>query len=369
MKVDVRTTDGKRRTQCASKRSGGFSLIELMVAMTLGVILLSGVLAMFVSSRSTHETTDRLSRVQDNGRFALDSIVRDVRAAGYLGCSRRGSMTSSLGSPDNLQWNFSQPLQGYDAQAGVWFPALNTDVLTTTLPDKTGLPKNGTPTPGSDVLVVHMPRGDFVEPVRAVEGMLMTATTDNIKTEDTAETFLRAGDIVQISDCIARSVFQVTDNDGGVIKHGKVPSSDKNLPGNTTADLGWAYTDTAELIALQSAVYYISQATSVAAGTSLWRRSSGIGAPEELVQGVENMQFRFGVPNGSNFEYRRADEIANWSQVKTVRIALLVRSTSQYGTEVDSRPYDLLGTTITAPGDRHLRQVFTTTVGIRNEPS
>lgn len=343
-------------------RSEGYSLIELMVAMALGVLLLSGVLAVFLGSRATYETTDRLSRVQDNGRFALDSIVRDIRAAGYLGCSRRAPLTVSLGNPDTLQWDFSQALRGFDAEDSGWSPGFDQQVLVTDF--------DSGPTLGSDVLVVHMPRADFVEPVRVLEGSLMTATTDGIQTEDTSESRLRAGDIVQISDCNARSIFQVEANTAGVIAHGKVaPDYDRNLPGNSSADLDWAYTDTAELIALQSAVYYVSTASSTAAGTSLWRLSSGNGAPEELVEGVENMQLSFGEASAGEFVYRRADEVTDWSQVRSVRIALLVRSMSQYGTDVDNTSYQLLDETITAPGDRHLRQVFTTTVNVRNDPS
>lgn len=344
------------------RRGHGFSLTELMVALLLGVVLLSGVLAVFVSSRTTYETTDRLSRIQDSGRFALDSIVRDLRAAGYLGCSRRGPLTSTLGKPDNLQWDFSRAFQGFNAQANDWFPELDKPVLATS--------HSSLPALGTDVLLVHTPRGDFSEPVRAVEGFLMTATTDNIQTEDTAGSLLRAGDIVQISDCNARSIFQVQANNGGVITHGTINStSGNNLPGNATADLGYAYTDAAELIALQSVVYYISKASSSPTETSLWRRSSGLEKPEELVEGVENMQLMFGEPNGGKLEYRRADQVTNWSQVRTVRIALLVHSTSAYGTEIDTSSYQLLDTTVTAPGDRLQRQVFTTTIGIRNEPS
>lgn len=343
-------------------RSHGFSLIELMVAMMLGLLLLSGVLGVFLSSRATYETTDRLSRIQDNGRFALDSIVRDLRAAGYLGCSRRGPLTSTLGSPDQLQWDFSQPFKGFDGQGSTWFPELDQLVLATSFENK--------PTPGTDVLIVHTPRADFVEPVRTIEGSLMSATTDSIKTQDTAAKLLLAGDIVQISDCNARSIFQVEANTAGVITHGKLgPKSDKNLPGNTTADLGYAYTDAAELMPLQSVVYYIGKASPDAAETALWRRSSGIEKPERLVDGVENMQLRFGESSGNNLTYKRADQVANWSQVRTVRIALLVRSTSQYGTEIDKATYQLLDKSVTAPGDRHQRQVFTTTIGIRNEPS
>ena len=80
---------GRRRMPARVARSGarGFSLTELMVAMTLSLILLGGVIAVFSSARTTYETTDRLSRIQESGRFALDSMVTDLRATGFIGCS------------------------------------------------------------------------------------------------------------------------------------------------------------------------------------------------------------------------------------------------------------------------------------------
>ena len=50
----------------------------------------------------------------------------------------------------------------------------------------------------------------------------------------------------------------------------------------------------------------------------------------------------------------------------TVSIALLVRSPDEYGRERDSQTYTLLDQTFTAPGDRHLRQIFATTATLRN---
>lgn len=337
--------------------AGGFSLMELMIAMTLGLLLLSGVVGVFMSSRTTYETTDRLSRIQESGRFALETLARDLRAAGYLGCSRRGEFTNTLNNPSGLLWNFAVAVQGFDGQGSVWKPALDSTVAPNAAP-------------GSDALVVRIPRDD-IEPVRVVEGELMTATTDPIVTEDSGATKrLDKGDVVQISDCNARAVFQVTANTAGTIQHGKVgreTDSKKHTesPGNDTDDLGYAYTDAAELLPVQSIVYYVHQEPG-SKDSALWRRVSGSSTPEPLVEGVEKMQLRFGESVAGTIQYRRADEVANWQQVRTVRIALLVRSTSQYGTDIDHADYQLLDVTVKDPNDRHLRQIFTTTVVIRN---
>ena len=345
-------------------RHRGFSLIELMIAMALSLVVLGGAIAIFVSSRATYETTDRLSRLQDNGRFALDTIVRDLRAAGYLGCARSASLNNLLAKPDDLQWNFEFGVQGLDAQDASWAPALD---------GKAGIE----PAAGSDILVVHSPRGEF-EPVRVVAGWLMASTTDDIVTADETSSLIRAGDIVQISDCNARSVFQVTNAAAGVVSHAVGgDDTDKNLPGNASDDLNYAFTDAAELVTLNSVVYYIAPTpdpeTDAAPNLSLFRRVSGRLSErlqdEELAPGIENMQLLFGELDGDTIDYRRADQVGDWNRVQTVRVALLVRSTSQFGTDRDNETYELLDTEVQAAGDRYLRQVFTTTVGVRNNPS
>lgn len=342
-----------------------------MVAIALSLILLAGVLAIFASSRTTYETTDRLSRLQENGRFALDSIVRDLRSAGYMGCNRNAPFNNALNESSNVMRNFAIPVEGFEADGGgVFTPALDLTVVES-------------PDPDSDVLVVRRPQGDF-EPVRVLEYTgYMKVETDPVMVEDLTPQLIKAGDIVQISDCANRAVFEVTANTAGTITHEEAaaPILDgdgeviETPLGNQSTSLGFAFTDDAELVPVQTVIYYLRASTTPAAAgdppaISLWRRVSGGGPPEELVEGVERMQVMFGVTDSGKVAYKRASEVgADWSKVKTVRVALLVRSLSQYGADTDEQDYDLLGDVVPAPGDRHLRQVFTTTVDIRNPAS
>lgn len=66
------------------RAEGGFSIVELMIALMLGLILLGGVLQVFLSSRQTYSANEAMSRMQENGRFALEFIARSARLAGYL---------------------------------------------------------------------------------------------------------------------------------------------------------------------------------------------------------------------------------------------------------------------------------------------
>lgn len=66
------------------RRSGGFSLIELLIAVTLGLLLLVAVSSIFLGSRRSFRTGEGVAQVQESGRFANLLIAPVVRQAGYL---------------------------------------------------------------------------------------------------------------------------------------------------------------------------------------------------------------------------------------------------------------------------------------------
>ncbi len=61
----------------------GFSLIELMIAITLGMVLMGAALQFIIATKETYSLNDDISRIQENGRIALDIIVQDLQMAGY----------------------------------------------------------------------------------------------------------------------------------------------------------------------------------------------------------------------------------------------------------------------------------------------
>ncbi|MEE4380295.1 MAG: PilW family protein [Candidatus Competibacteraceae bacterium] len=65
------------------KRQRGLTLVEIMVALTLGLLLIAGLLQLFVGSRQTYRAQENLSRLQENGRYALEYVNRTLRLAGY----------------------------------------------------------------------------------------------------------------------------------------------------------------------------------------------------------------------------------------------------------------------------------------------
>jgi type IV pilus assembly protein PilW len=112
-----------KRTLAAFRTARGLSLIELMVALVIGVLLIGGAVTVYMQSRTTYRTNDVASRMQEVGRYALDVISPDVRLAGYWGLTNRpdsftngaGAVGSDCGA--NFTVNVALPIEGRDAEA------------------------------------------------------------------------------------------------------------------------------------------------------------------------------------------------------------------------------------------------------------
>lgn len=70
-----------------NKRSSqGLSLIELMIALLIGLLISAAVLQIFISSKNTFRMQEAMARLQENGRFAVNYMANDFRMAGFMGC-------------------------------------------------------------------------------------------------------------------------------------------------------------------------------------------------------------------------------------------------------------------------------------------
>lgn len=76
------------KTKRYPKQQKGLTLIEILIALLLGAFLIGGVLEIFVNTRETYRMQEALSRLQENGRFAMEFIGRDIRMAGYSFCPK-----------------------------------------------------------------------------------------------------------------------------------------------------------------------------------------------------------------------------------------------------------------------------------------
>jgi type IV pilus assembly protein PilW len=350
------------------QKQKGLSLIELMIAITLGLILLTGVMQVFLSSKTVFSTQQSLSRIQETGRLAIEFLSRDIRMAGYMGCASRSvgaSVANTLNTPTAFLYAFNESIRGYTAATVPGSvlsktPKANTDLFVI---------RGGV---GSSVKVTQNNDSDFV----IVSKDLEEAGACSDSSSPNRISGVCKGDIVIISDCTKARVFQVS----GLTVAGtdlKLAHSSAGLtPGNLDPTWGGAsgaeaesFKPGAELMVAATTVYFI--ADNLAGVPSLWQSVNG-GTSLELLEGVENMSIKYGVDTSGTPDYIpdayvAAGAVVNWNRVVSVRVELLIRSLEDNVVpEVQKYHFDGVSNVTPNPVDRRLRQVFTTTIGIRS---
>ncbi len=291
----------------------GFTLIEILVAMTLGLLLLAGVLQIFINSKASYRFNEAQSRLQENGRFALQMVAEDIRIAGFWGCQGSGVLVVDHLNPPG--GSFVNP-----ALSGI----IGTEVA-------------GTP----DSITLQGAVGGGL-PVNSHTVATATITTS-------ANNGLAQGDLFLVGDCTRADLLQITNPNPGAGTVNFVTGG-SNITGPTVA-----YGVNAVLYRAGSVAYTIANGNS--GQPSLFRSVNGA-APTELVEGVEDLQIVYGADtngDGTANIYDTAN-IVNMNTVVSVRVDLVLRSLD-----------DNIASTVDAnAGDRRLRRTFSSTIVLRN---
>jgi len=386
-------------------RTAGFSLIELMVALVLGLILMGGVISVFITSKSTYSLNNALGAVQESGRFAMGLMAPNIRMAGFMGCAAvaNGATYSTLTNTPSDIYNFANAVEGYEAKntgVGGAYTMPSTVVADTTATDWAPAPATAPgvpsalmtmtgavpPVKGSDMFVLHEAAGNgfYIQP----NGSGNYVSSGNVYLLPADAQQIQQGQILIVSDCKNTVLSQAT-NTPGTSNDGHVEHSNSGsyVPGNTNPQWPVNFGKGAQLFVAEAYVYYIGIGKDL--GPSLYMVNLGVtgtaATPVELVSGVENMQVLYGVntsgATGDNVApnaFVPADVVyANndWANVVSLRIALITQSddNSTDKTPATAPTYTLLdssstyGVTLTAPKDRRLRRVFQETISIRNK--
>jgi type II secretory pathway pseudopilin PulG len=70
-----------------ASRQTGISMVEVLVALVISLFLLSGIVQVYLGNKTAYRFTEAVARIQENGRFAIESITQDLRMAGFFGCA------------------------------------------------------------------------------------------------------------------------------------------------------------------------------------------------------------------------------------------------------------------------------------------
>jgi type IV pilus assembly protein PilW len=321
-------------------RQKGFSLIELMIALTIGMFLVLGVLYIYSSSRASYATNDAGARVQEDGRFALERLTREIRMAGYMGCASGLSNPNVIADPVKYPITFilGDGINIFDGgTAGGWVnPTAIVQVANT------------------DVIVI---KG---------MGSCTAALTGNMGT-DNANIQIgvnvcgwAAEDVLIISDCISADVFAATN-----VSTGSVTIAHSNAE-NTTPKLSRPYGTDAIVGRYQETTFFVGVTPEgQPALYELQYNGKTYGVPQAVAGNVYDLQARVNLDTDADGDVDSADQApasTNWNQTVSVELNYSVRSEDgTAGTVSQTYPYN--GANVT---DRRIRRDFGSVVAIRN---
>lgn len=371
----------------------GFSMIELMVAITLGLLLTGALISVFVGSRTAYQSTAGVGALADGGRFALDTMQESVRGAGFVGCNHATVNSSqvilnTLASP--MAFDFRYGIGGYEAAGSApggavtvtAAPVAGGGALTSWTPnlDAAFTPFNDQVL-GSDVLVI---RSSVARATPAYTNATIPNGASSFVVANANS--LQGGQLGVISDCTKSVTFQISGVAGTANATINLAGA-TGPPGNTLTSLPFGFSTGALVYPVTTVVYYIGAGADTNSALRRLELVNGVmnGAAyftdEEIVPDIENMQVLYGVDTAgtqTTSAYLTADQVATFvgpsaigfNAVMSVKVAVLSASPPGSAPIPAAAPtFNLLGTTVTAPRDTRLRQVFEMTITLRNSVS
>lgn len=326
-----------RRTPRLALRAAGFTLVELMIAITIGMAIIASLAGILATSSSSSKTNDRASELEYNGRYALSQIKTELLQSGYRAYTwaEPNTPSTALGAVTNECDSGSGGFVG-NIRQGVWGVDDANPFSATCVPTKNG-------SDGGDILVI-----------RRLDG--------NVPATLTANTFY------------FRSSYAA-----GEVFRGTTPPA--TISGVTPLNS----------FPLQVFVYYVRPYTvsatenpKVPALMRVVLQSDGSMTSEMVATGIEQFQVQYGRRTTSGLvQYYDTFTSANcgtcvlettngltttttvWDEVNSVRLWVLARSTAPEPGYVNNQTYAMGDINYTV-NDGYRRQLFTTVVQLRN---
>lgn len=320
----------------------GFTLIEVMIAMVLGLLLMGVIATVFLSSSRNYAQDDRMSRLQENARFALKTLAHELSMVEFWG---------GMSVPSNIVANANVQPASVAGRCGLSYDAVNSVIV---LNAATAAAANGQ---FGCIATNELQANTDVFAIKRVYGLEQTYPTGS--TED------------------------------AVLTDASIYLRTPALTGELRAPVAGASTDGMSYWRFMPSIYYIRNhflQTGGAAADSiptLYRKR--LNAAREIMteeggvaEGIENFRIEFGVDSDSDGvanSYTIAP--ANFTQVVTARVYVLARSRDKDMAYTDSKRYNL-GATLCynaggsdgclayPDGANYYRQVLSSTVALRN---
>lgn len=333
--------------QIYRRREQGFTVVELMVAVAVGMLMLAGLLTLFTSNSSAQMEIERANRQVENGRYAMQLMTGDLRNAGYYSEYDPVELTAPAALPDpcdvdltNMRGAIAFAVQGYDNSNSL---GCLSDVKANT-----------------DVVVVRHTH---------------TCVVGAADCEDATA----GGPFFQASQC--SNDYELGSNDK--TKHYQISAVNSGFtlhkynctPINNSGS-------PADVRRLLTHIYFVANNSLAGDGIPTLKRAEVVsknGAMSvqivPLAEGIENMQLEYGLDSdgdGVADSFGTTVNASDWGNVVSVKLHLLARTLSPSMGYTDRKSY-VLGSNangqqnvISAANDKYKRHVFTSLIGLPN---
>lgn len=332
------------------RRESGFSLIELMIAVTLGLIILAALTTFFVQTSDNRREMDRNTRQIENGRFAIDTLREDLALAGFYADTAplvNPTWVANDVCPANLAAYGFSVAGGYQAPVPIFGYALGNGAPPTCLTNLI---------PGNDIVAIRRFNSEPLTPAEALLNM--------------DRWYLQNAQCSADIDADPMNPFIMGTGGGpaGGFSKRKV-------------DCGVDY---ANVWRLREQVYYLRNCSTCLPTPdgipTLWRAELDPTAlvtmkHYPLVEGIEALRVDYGVDNngdGLPDLWTRCDTLspctaAMWGNVMAVKVYLISRNLEQSPNWVDNKTYSLglWGETLPV-NDKYKRHVYSALVTLPN---
>ena len=390
-----------------SQNQKGFTLVELMVAMAISLFLLIAIALVYQSSKNGFAYANNTVRMSEDASFAIDSLSRDIRMAGYAGCSGTSATKGADGvantaddvyipNLDNVKtlpaftgtalpnpfsnnfFNAREALVGYKDKAAAAAAATAGGV---TVPSFLGTSSSYVVKPNSPILYLSggSPKAVQINAAVAKNQKIATLGNDINKWSNSGSEIL-----MFIADCKNSEVFRTF-----ALQPTGVITNESNFIKDYGSD--------AVVTPIETATYFLATRTGVTTASLYRRYFNGKVAtfPEEIVPNVEAITFQYGLntscigsltctaPNTTPTyvadKYVKDTDpnfaTMDWSRMVSVRMGLIMvtedngqTAKASTATATDTIPW-VDGNYQVPTADRRMRRAYSTTVAIRNRGS
>ncbi|HEY5899155.1 MAG TPA: PilW family protein [Burkholderiales bacterium] len=351
------------------RKAGGFSLIELMIAMTLGLVLLAVLATVFSSSSESQRALQRNAAQIESGRFAMDMLTQDLHVAGYYGQMGIQPNTATLPDPclvttaAQIKAAMTAPVQLYRAVDLVSIPDTSATTCGTWL-------NNSNVKPGSDILVIRRAETSVVAIGQTAlsNEVYLQATSGDYEIQFGNGSALLALKKADGNDTVLRKL----DNTAAEIRKYRthiyfvarcsVPGGGGDVCGAANDDGGTRIPTLKRLELTVSGTTRTFVVTPIAEGVDYFKVDVGLDTSPPAVNAATNS-----IGDGAPDSYTNAPSAADHANIVTAKIHMVVRNPEPSAGFLDDKTYALgLIGSVGPIGDRYKRHGYVSEIRLTN---